>query len=357
MSLRPKLKLPLLASLLLAGCFAEPPKEELGSLTLHLSQTAKHDREGGSEVVSAVTVSDKQGNAVDLASASPRFTVAERVNGGSWKALPNVDTKVSGPHRLDVVVVADNSGSQAGQLPQIQQALGDFAHQMLAGSAEDRVGLVRVSTEAALYQGLTDDEAVFANAADRLAITNGWTALWDGVRLANEALAEAPLPVDRADGLARFCAERTHRAIVAFTDGQENNSSDQKPTRYAGDSKDTTFDDLLKLNVAGVPTPVHWVGIGEKVDATALESMAAATGGQMVAVDHVEKLNGALKSAAQRLSWQIPICFELKSCGDIELRLTVDFEVEGSPQSLTTESWVRARCECAGKKTSCTLID
>lgn len=271
--------------------------------------------------------------------------------------MRNVDIKKTGPHRLDVVVVADNSGSQAGQLPQIQQALGDFAHHVLAGSAEDRVGLVRVSTEAALYQRLTDDEGTFAEAADRLAIANGWTALWDGVRLANEVLAESPLPVDQVGGQARFCAERTHRAIVAFTDGQENNSSGLKSTRYKGDSIDTTFEDLLKLNVAGVPTPVHWVSIGGKADATALEGMAEATGGQLVAVDHVNQLNGALGSTAKRLSSQVPICFELTSCGNIELRLTIDFELEGSQRRLTTASWVKAHCECGTKKASCRLID
>ena len=342
----------LLLGVLLGGCSNDDPEKGTGQIALRVCQ---EDADGG--VSADVSVSDAEGQPVDLAVANPTFLVEQSVNGGDWEPIQQVDADFQGPHRMDVMVVADNSGSQLEELELVREAIDAFARKLLVGSATDRVGLVRVSTVATVAQELTDDEATFDDALGDLFVTNGWTALWDGVRLANEQLAATPLPVEPAGGQARFCADRTHRAIVAFTDGRENNSADQHESRYGGDGIDTTFDDLTSLAINGIRTPVHWVGVGERADAAELEAMADATGARYVSVDHANGLHGALTSTAARLRSQVPICFELESCGHVDLRLTVEFDLDGERHSLTEPSWLSVDCSCKGHNVRCELSD
>ncbi len=340
--------------LLLPACGDDPEPSSVGSLTLRIAQ-GRGDEAG--RIGAAVSVSrGNDGAPVDLAGANPRLIVEASVDGGAWEALEGVEADYVGPHRLDVMLIADNSGSEATALETMREAIGAFATSLLRRSAEDRLGLVRVSTEARVLEELTSDETAFSAALTGLFVTNGWSALWDGVRLANETLAVAPPVLDAAGGHGeRFCADRTYRAIVAFTDGVDNNSADEHDTRYEGDGVDTTFDDLIHLQVEGVATPIHWVGIGDRADGAALEAMADATGARYVAVDQLERLHGALTSAAARLTSQVPICFELESCGHVDLRLTVEFDWEGERHSLTHPRWASADCVCHGTRANCTL--
>jgi hypothetical protein len=80
---------------------------------------------------------------VDLAGANPRLIVEASVDGGAWEALEGVEADYVGPHRLDVMLIADNSGSEATALETMREAIGAFATSLLRRSAEDRLGLVR----------------------------------------------------------------------------------------------------------------------------------------------------------------------------------------------------------------------
>jgi hypothetical protein len=342
---------PLLACLLLLGCAGTEPPEDTSDFVLRASGTGTGEQ---GAVATSLSVSDKEGRPVHLDQAHPHFIVEAKADGGDWVSLGDVEAHFQGPHRIDAVVVADNSGSEAGELETMQEALDTFARHLLTREAADRVGLVRVSTEAATYQGLTEEKDVFDDAVARLFVTNGWTALWDGVRQANELLAGAPLVADEQGNGTTFCAERTHRAIVAFTDGRDNNSADEHDTPYPGDGIDTTFEHLTKLNVEGITTPVHWVGIGQYADTQALETMADATGARYVSVTHMGELHGALSSSAARLTSQVPLCFELPGCGRMELRLTVEFELDGVLKTLTVPHWLDADCSCDGQR-RCTI--
>src|SRR5690606_14123779 len=108
----------------------------------------------------------------------------------------------------------------------------------------DRIGLVRVSTEARVLQSLTGDREDIQEAVDSLFVTNGWTALWDGFRMANNELHEGQL-LELEDGSS--CFSGAYAVIVAMTDGMENNSAGQKNTKYPSDGIDTYFEDLLDL--------------------------------------------------------------------------------------------------------------
>ena len=63
-----------------------------------------------------------------------------------------------------------------------------FARKMNVRAHRDRVGLVRVSTVARVLSPLTEDLDEFRSALETLRVKNGWTALWDGLRVGHEVL-------------------------------------------------------------------------------------------------------------------------------------------------------------------------
>jgi Mg-chelatase subunit ChlD len=231
------------------------------------------------------------------------------------------------------MLVADNSGSQAEHLPLMQESIGSFAEKLMASGKSDRVGLVRVSTEAQLLLALSSETERVRGAGSDMFITNGWTALWDGIRLANDSMSDET--VIETKGKATQCVERTLRAIVAFTDGGDNNSADEQKSRYSGDGIDTRLEELLKLNVGGTKTPVFTVGIGSEVDETNLTQLSEMSGATYVGVEDMGKLHGALMATAARLRTQVPVCFERARCEDTEARVILTVTSDGTTQTHT----------------------
>lgn len=130
---------------------------------------------------------------MELNSTNTQVLVETRTKDGAWPSAGNVKVDFAGPARLDVMLVADSSGSEAAHLALMQSSIDDFAKKLMAGRSGDRFGLVRVSTEAELLLGPNDDVNRLHAASSEMFITNGWTALWDGIRLANETLSATPL--------------------------------------------------------------------------------------------------------------------------------------------------------------------
>lgn len=287
---------------------------------------------GGGVVAGALSLSDESGAPIVIqkkggngpaegstpGGQSARVTVDTRPAGGAFRPATGVALGDDHP-TVDVVVVADNSGSEAESLEDMREAIAHFAHVILASSHPDRVGLVRVSTEATLMWPLVEDEAALGPALDALFVSKGWTALWDGVRLANEHLVERATVRDGAAA----CLVPSAPAIVLFTDGRDNNSADEHDTRYAGDGVDTTLADLMALSVNGVPTSIYAVGVGGDVDEDGLTALAEATDGRYTAIGHFGQLIGALQSAGSKLAAQQPVCFTPAACGDTEARVRV----------------------------------
>lgn len=295
---------PSLVALLLFSC---QPAEE----GLEISRLRSHGAG-----VAGITLSLRSDD--DSDSESSEVTVETRQGGGEWE---DAATTLTGGDRLDVALVADNSGSETGFLGTMQAALGDFGAALLATSDESRVGLVRVATESRVVQDLTGDAASWDAAVDALFIANGWTALWDGVRIGNEVL-DAGAEVTTSGGL-EVCLSQAQRSVVVFTDGQENNSADEHATSYDGDGIDTTLSEIIDMSVLGIGTPVHVIGIGHEVDEDQLTVLSDGSGGHYQAIDDVDALSAALVATVDELADEIPVCFEASSCEHDEARITV----------------------------------
>ena len=271
--------------------------------------------------VAGITLSLRSDDDSDSASGSsedPDVTVETRQSGGDWERAA---TTLTGGDHLEVALVADNSGSESGFLDTMQAALDDLGAELLATSDESRVGLVRVATESRVVQDLTDDAASWDTAVDALFIANGWTALWDGVRIGNEVLEDGAEVT--TEGGMEVCLSQAQRSVVVFTDGQENNSADEHETSYDGDGIDTSLSDLLDMSVVGIDTPVHVIGIGREVDEDQLTVLSDGSGGHYQAIDDVGALSAALVATVDELDDEIPICFEASSCEHDEARITV----------------------------------
>jgi len=162
----------------------------------------------------------------------------------------------------NVYLVVDTSGSMRGEkLDQAQVALGVFLKE-IKGDLE-RVGMVQFSSNVynVIYlDELGDNRQVLQAAIDNLQ-AGGDTALLDAVSEAFTRLQKEGDP------------ERIN-AIVAMTDGRENNSSTSLRTLLRRIEREST-----------VPVIVFCIAYGEDADLEMLQSMAEPTDGQVLQGD------------------------------------------------------------------------
>ena len=143
----------MLPFLLLAAC-SSPAPTQVG----HLGAYAHGEMGVG---LSVARVTPTAGNTT--------VTVETRTaDGGSWADARDVEVDWAGPGSLDVALVADNSGSESGHLDDIQGASLAFLEAVLGRGGADRVGLVRVSTQATTLSALTADSDSLQAAVDGL---------------------------------------------------------------------------------------------------------------------------------------------------------------------------------------------
>jgi len=233
----------------------------------------------------------------------------------------------------DLALVVDNSGSESGYLSELKAAASEMIDGVL--SRGGRASVVRVSTEAEVLTPLTGDPTEIDMAMDSMFITNGWTALWDGIRMGSQTLGGPDGPVPQNPAIVDFCFEDRPLGVVAFTDGQDNNSADEAPeldlAAYPGDGVDTTLEDLKALTVGVASTPIYSIGLGREVDGVSLTDLADSTGARYQAIDHQNQISGVFDVLQGYFDATHQVCVELPSeeCGE----MFVNVEWEWTPES------------------------
>ncbi|MGQ9569142.1 MAG: VWA domain-containing protein [Anaerolineae bacterium] len=160
----------------------------------------------------------------------------------------------------NVYLVVDTSGSMQGEkLANAQAALRTFLGQIQ--SDQERVGMVLFAST--VYnivdlQELGQNRQGLLDAVDRLS-ASGNTALLDGVRAAYVRL-------QRLNDRERI------NAIVAMTDGKENNSRIRLRDLVR---------EIRQGNQEGVPVVIFCIAYGDDADYDVLEDLAEASGGQV----------------------------------------------------------------------------
>lgn len=246
-------------------------------------------------------------------------------------------------------VVADNSGSQAGVIDTLKAATHSFAERVteLGGSAS----LVRVSTQSNVMVPLTSDLAELDTGIDQMFATNGWTALYDGLRLGNESLGGVARHRDENEAyhdVADFCSSSNKLGLVAFTNGRENNSSHQSllSAEYPGDGIDTTIDDVRNLNVNGISTPMYLIGLGKDVDVEGMEALAAASGGRAIFMDEPDQIPDAFQLVNDYVESTNQVCGRMPAdiCGPVEI--TVDWSWKDGSRRASGSRTYEVNIEC-----------
>ncbi|MFT6144708.1 MAG: hypothetical protein ACJAV2_002594 [Myxococcota bacterium] len=274
-----------------------------------------------------VLATDSLGKAVSCQDGSLEIDVQVAGDDGVSASLSSESYTIvcDDSHTGDLAIVVDNSGSESGFLPWLQQG-----PRSMVGEVIDRGGrasITRVSTISTVEQTLTGGATVLDSAIDHGFVTNGWTALYDGVRMGNEPLGGAvqdAAEADRAESLDVCCAGNRTLGIVAFTDGANNNSANEQDTSYADDGMDTTFDDLKNLRVGRTTTPIYTIGLGRHVVTDELAGLADETGGRYLQIDNAEQLPHVLDIIGDYFDTSHEVCVALpeQECGTFTLRLS-----------------------------------
>jgi YVTN family beta-propeller protein len=194
---------------------------------------------------------------------------------------------------IQVALVVDNSGSEQYFLDDLKRGLQDFLG--LMDPTVDMASLIRVSTESDTLHTLSSDTVSLGNEVGGLWVSAGWTALFDGIRLGNESLADG---YDSRQGLGE---PDKNRAVVVFTDGKDNNSSDEKDTKYPGDGIDTAMEDCFELSVGGVRTPVYTIALGE-ADSEVLEAIASESGGKSYGIGNEKAISRVYRDISETMN-------------------------------------------------------
>jgi hypothetical protein len=317
---------------LVGGCVVTDESPRDASRVQVSVQEMRTGKRGQQSFVSLDVLTTSGGHAIACNEGHLQVSVGvSNTAGGPFEELP-ADTyqiRCTADEGADVALVVDNSGSEQGYLPWLQEAAHVMADAIFARGG--RASVVRVSTDSAIELPLTNDEEQVRSGIDDLFINNGWTALYDGVRMGNETLgngasaATAPSEPSEPSEPGEFCSTDRKLAIVTFTDGGENNSSHQRlrSPQYPGDGIDTTLDDLHGLQVAGVNTPIYTVGLGAEVNHDGLTALAETTGGRHHRVDDAADLPEVFQVISDYLASSVKVCTELPPglCGDRFVRV------------------------------------
>ncbi|MEY4550092.1 MAG: hypothetical protein RL685_6287 [Pseudomonadota bacterium] len=278
---------------------------------------------------------------VDVEMSKPGSQTYETVS------TQNIRVRCDGSVGPDIALVIDNSGSEAGKLTEVREAAARLIEHV--EGANGRVSLVRVSTAPSVLGPLTNDMAAARTALGDLHVSNGWTALYDGIRVGNETLGGAVLAEDAQNAATQvdFCAVDPQRAILVFTDGYENNSSDEHASEnYPGDGINTTLEDLTRLQARGVTTPIYSIGLGDEVDHDALRGLAESSGGK----HHRTESTGAVTELFQHIaSYSGPrfkVCASLPStgCGVHDVKLSYRWDGAGRTINGSRSSTLNVAC-------------
>ena len=192
----------------------------------------------------SVYTSVEDSNGYNIADIPPElFRLTE-----NYQNLPfELDRVVGEEGGVKVALVLDTSGSMSGEkLFAAKNAAMAFVHNI---RPLDRFALVAYDYDAYVVEEFTSSEEELVDAIGDL-YSGGLTAMYDGIYLALDLTRN----------------ERGVRAIIAFTDGLENNSSH---------SKQEVLDYASQTGI-----PVFTIGFGNDADEAELRSIANETGGR-----------------------------------------------------------------------------
>ncbi|MCK4581426.1 MAG: VWA domain-containing protein, partial [Dehalococcoidia bacterium] len=194
-----------------------------------------------------ILVTDETGNVLKELDASD-FTVTEQSNLEQTPTVQDpVDIELIAENQAAIAVglVIDRSTSMKEQIADAKQAAKGFISLL---KDEDKGAVTSFGSSVVSAQAFTHQQDLLVNAVDSISV-RGSTALFD-------ALYAALQECGKTSGI---------KAVVAFTDGEENAS-------------DHSLAEVLEL-AKNVNVPVYMIGLGTQVNTEELRNISNQTGG------------------------------------------------------------------------------
>jgi hypothetical protein len=293
-----------------------------------------------------VVATRSDGSAIACAANEIEVEVEVSFAGGPFVpvAADAVNVRCSGDQPRDVALVLDNSGSQESVLLGTQDGARDLVDAVLR--SDGRVALTRVTTWAEQLTELTDDADGLDNEIDGLFVNRGWTALYDGVRLAHEHLGVALQQFARGHNEAdSSCYTVPSPAIVVFSNGADNNSANEK-SELGDDGFDTVLEDLFNLRIGSVQTPVFTIGLGDYLNEEVLQTLADETGGRHLQASSAHAIAHAFDLISHYGPQSLQVCADIDelSCGPATVRIRYRYFDGDEPREEVRETQTTVKC-------------
>ena len=343
----------LLVSLTACATSVDSNPQPQGARQATLQRLRAGTGESGTTYVGmSMLATDEYGAVLACDEGRLEVTVSYAGSDGTFHALPSGSVVLqcaNGPAG-DLALVVDNSGSERGYTEELQEGAALMADAVLA--AGGRVSVTRVSTDSETLADLSSNVDAVDAAIGELEVANGWTALYDGIRMGNEAIGAARMLTETVTSdpdVQSFCDREQPLGIVAFTDGMDNNSDSSQAydhEAYPGDGFDTTMEDLQNLKIGSMTTPIYTMGLGNEVDHESLTALATATGARHLSLDSEEEIVEAYSNIEQYFAGTQQVCAEVPEqvCGDLMVRVEYKWDVDGAHFAAKDEYPVFVAC-------------
>lgn len=205
---------------------------------------------------------------------------------------------------LSIVLLVDASKSEELSLPDEKDAALAFIDSIIRPD-KDRVAVISFTGESTIEQGLTSDTARLRAAVERIKIVfpptkeeeaalgldaqqdpRGWSSIWDAIWFtSNQVISQTP--------------ERTRRAVIILTDGQDTHSKIKKQE---------AIDAAVKANAV-----IYAIGIGDPdnyaLEEDTLKKLAEQTGGRAFFPEDGDELHAAFNQIQDELRSQYLLAY------------------------------------------------
>ncbi|MBA7516188.1 hypothetical protein ES705_08234 [subsurface metagenome] len=276
-----------------------PPGEDTENWIVKINQV---DVSNWPVVKAYVQIIDPTDNTPILGATKNDFDLEVNASEISYFTVEQASGSVSFPVSTSLVI--DRSGSMEGEygddqpLIDAKEAAKTFVNEM---SSSDRAEVVSFADYVTIEQPFTNDKQALKNAIERFS-SGGMTSLYDGIWQGLDDTAEETSP---------------RKAVVALTDGGENNSSSYHGGSYWGDPDNS----LLIAHAKSLNIPVYTIGLQgydftrEKVvrsyttSEADLQEIAGETGGEYFYAPTSTDLEDIYQKITQRIEQQYIITF------------------------------------------------
>ncbi len=258
------------------------------------------------------------------------FQISQYKDGVEIENSSLINIKCEDSVSSDVGLVIDNSGSVRSHRLIVEKSLEKLSNHLF--SIGSMISLTEVNTNSYVRSPLINSTEKLTNAYSSFLNRDGWTSLYDGVRMSHETLEDRFVFDDEIES----ACDSKRKAIIIMTDGKENNSNDQMYEEYSlddfpGDSIDTTVDDIRSLNSNYRKVPIFSIGVGAEVDELSLRNISESSGGTFRSLSEFNQVESAFIDISNFLQSPYSVCVDSSSLSCGEYKVIVDYNSESGP--------------------------